>query len=276
MWLQDVVDEDRQGLVLPAIGSGEASVVIPVSTTASALTTTGGKASGGLRVLGSAEATLAVVPASSGGERGWAVVTLGPPAAELRPLKGVWDHTRGLCDLACDGADVLFWVADPDGAAGRNLARHLALGLASDSIGGAGGILDRTLDYMKTRMQFGRLIGSFQALKHRVADHSIDIALNGHAVRQGVDSAAAKEIDADLWVAGAKAVASRTFRSVAAGCIQLHGGVGHTWEFDCHIYMKRARLNEALGAGDAAALELVAEAFNQAALAGRAIGEIPL
>jgi alkylation response protein AidB-like acyl-CoA dehydrogenase len=112
---------------------------------------------------------------------------------------------------------------------------------ANDLAGIAREALTRTVDYVKTREQFGRPVGSFQALKHALADLLVAVTMAEHAGWY-----AAYALDADLpdalqAVSVAKAKATETARDVTAAMIQFHGGIGYAWEHDAHFYFKRAK-----------------------------------
>lgn len=130
------------------------------------------------------------------------------------------------------------------GTAGPALARVLALGniaLAAEQLGGAEHCLAMSVDYAKQREQFGRAIGSFQAIKHKLADMMVAI----EAARSGVYYAACAAQEEPALLAEAAAVAksfcSDTFNRCAGEAIQVHGGIGFTWEHDAQLYFKRAR-----------------------------------
>jgi alkylation response protein AidB-like acyl-CoA dehydrogenase len=126
------------------------------------------------------------------------------------------------------------------------LLEHAALALACDAIGGADAVLSLTIEYLKTRVQFGKPIGSFQALKHRCANHKVALeaarAMTHDVVRRWADRRPAAAAYASL----AKAYACDVATAIATDAIQLHGGIGFTWEHPCHLYLKRAKLNETL------------------------------
>jgi alkylation response protein AidB-like acyl-CoA dehydrogenase len=128
----------------------------------------------------------------------------------------------------------------------RNIA---ALLVSADSIGGARAIFDLTIDYLKTRTQFGKPIGSFQALKHRAADLAVKLEMAAGLVDAAVKRSG--EMDAASWTAMAKFTATEMYAAVAADAVQMHGGIGFTWEHRAHLYLKRATLNAMLF-GDAA------------------------
>lgn len=124
------------------------------------------------------------------------------------------------------------------------LIGHAAIAIASDAIGGAEAILAATIDYLKIREQFGRIIGSFQTLKHRAADHKA--ALTGAEALVGEVAAGAGAGLASLDALEAKALATSVYLAIARDCVQLHGGIGFTWEHPAHLFLKRAWVDAAL------------------------------
>jgi alkylation response protein AidB-like acyl-CoA dehydrogenase len=138
------------------------------------------------------------------------------------------------------------------------LTAEAALLIACDAKGGANAVLERTLDYLKTRMQFGKPIGSFQALKHRCADHKVALEASGAVTTEAVRLWAAGDPSAVVMASSAKAYACGTYATVAEDAVQLHGGIGFTWEHDCHLFLKRAKLNQALYGSTSAHLDRAA------------------
>jgi alkylation response protein AidB-like acyl-CoA dehydrogenase len=128
-------------------------------------------------------------------------------------------------------------------AQGLDLAR---IALAAEAVGGAEQILEMTTEYVKQRVQFGRPIGSFQALKHRLADMMVQVEAAKSAAWYA--ASVADEDGAQLGEAAAiaKSYCCDAFYDCAASAIQLHGGVGYTWEHDAHLYFKRARASASL------------------------------
>lgn len=191
----------------------------------------------------------------SSGEDGVSLVALARDSAGLRSEKVVaMDLARPYARLHFDNiavpADAVLGAA---GQAGPALARTLALGniaLAAEQVGGAEQCLDFTVDYAKQRVQFGRPIGSFQAVKHKLADMMVQIEAAKSAVYYA--ACAADEDPAQLFEAAAvaKSFASDVFAKCAGDAIQLHGGIGFTWEHEAHLYFKRARASANL-LGDA-------------------------
>jgi alkylation response protein AidB-like acyl-CoA dehydrogenase len=276
-WLAEIGSEEQQNQFLSLIGSGELTAAVPtVIGSGTPLTLQGSSLSGRIDVLGSPDAGLVVLPVGSGGTiEAWALLQPDGTSASLR-RRDFWDRTREVCSLECTGAAIVALLPDRDGSVGRRLRRHVGLALAADSLGGAANISHQTIEYLKTRIQFEKPIASFQAIKHRAADQVIGIAAQRYVVEQAVESALKDSPDADFWSAVAKAGATKAFAFVAGDCIQLHGGVGHTWEFDPHIYAKRARLNEALASDNRVMLDFGAEALASATKAGRVTTELSI
>jgi len=149
------------------------------------------------------------------------------------------DQTRPLATLVLDGVHGEP-LEDSDAAiqAGKTAGW---ICLAAEALGGAQACLDRTVAYSKERVQFGRAIGSFQAYKHRAADMMIEIEQSRSAVYWAACAVDEGSDDADLALHAAKAFCADTFFKCAGDMIQLHGGIGFTWEHDAHLFFKRAR-----------------------------------
>ncbi len=123
--------------------------------------------------------------------------------------------------------------------------------VAAEALGGAQATLDRTVAYAKDRVQFGRAIGSFQAYKHRLADMMVDIEQARSAVYWAACAVDEGSDEAALALHAAKSFAADTYFRCAGDMIQLHGGIGFTWEHDAHLFFKRARaIQSMLGAGN--------------------------
>ena len=123
-----------------------------------------------------------------------------------------------------------------------------AIALAAEQAGSAQQVLDITVEYARTRTQFGRTIGSFQAVKHRCADMSVEVESARSAAYNGIWTAASKPDDTELGIAAsiAHCYCSEAFTRAAASCIQVHGGIGFTWEHSAHLYYRRAKSTELL------------------------------
>jgi alkylation response protein AidB-like acyl-CoA dehydrogenase len=188
------------------------------------------------RVGDPGDLALAVLPATTAG------ITIRPHVMLdlTRPMSRVTFENVGLRSeerLGMPGATA------PALARGLDLAR---IALASEALGGAQQLLEMTTEYVKQRVQFGRPIGSFQALKHRLADMMVEV----EAAKSAAWYAACVADEGGEELAEAAAIAKSyccdAFYDCAANAIQLHGGIGFTWEHDAHLYFKRARASATL------------------------------
>ncbi|WP_233272222.1 acyl-CoA dehydrogenase family protein [Mycolicibacterium smegmatis] len=139
-------------------------------------------------------------------------------------------------------------VAGP-GEAERVIGHALQVGaalLAVEQVGAAQHLLDLSVDYAKSRLQFGRPIGSFQAVKHRLADDLVDLEHARSAAYHAVWALADGSDDPALAASIAQATASAALTKIATDTIQVHGGIGFTWEHQAHLYFKRATTDAAL------------------------------
>jgi alkylation response protein AidB-like acyl-CoA dehydrogenase len=194
-------------------------------------------------VTGVADALLAdvlLVPAD-GVPFGLYVVDAAAPGVDRAAVVSL-DATRPLCDLAFDSAPARA-VATGEAAA-QAVASALAAGaamLASEQLGVAQRCLDMTVAYLKERRQFARPIGSFQALKHRVADVWIQVTQARAAARYAAACLADGDPDTSVAIALAKAACGDAAVHAAQECVQMHGGIGFTWEHPAHLLLKRAK-----------------------------------
>lgn len=174
----------------------------------------------------------------------------------------VLDETRGLATVSAAGVEVdgsAVWSMDPE-AAGALLDRA-RLAVACDSLGLAEAMLEATVAYARIREQFGRPIGSFQAVKHACADMLVAVTLGRRLVADAVVAVAAGAPDATTAVLMAKAHACGSAVDVVGKAMQLHGGIGYTWESGIHGYLKRAALNRSLFGSPAAHRKQLAERY---------------
>ena len=183
----------------------------------------------------------------------------------IQPHK-VIDATRSIALLELAGVEVSMKSRiDDGGVTDMQLRRALAfanLGLAAEQVGSAQGALDATLAYIGGRVQFGRTIASFQAIKHRCARLVVDIA-EARSLVFGAAAALGAEggVEAMLEIAGARVLATQLQFLAAEEAIQLHGGVGFTWEYDPHLYFKRAQASAALLGSSEMQLDCIAAAI---------------
>lgn len=159
------------------------------------------------------------------------------------------DQTRPLATIRFEGANAER-LDDSDAARAAALSAGW-LCLAAEALGGGQEALDRTVAYAKQRIQFGRPIGSFQAYKHRLADRMVDIEQARSAVYWAACAIDEESDERFIALPAAKAFCADAFFQCAADMIQLHGGIGFTWEHDAHLFFKRARsIQTLLGKSD--------------------------
>jgi alkylation response protein AidB-like acyl-CoA dehydrogenase len=193
-----------------------------------------------------------------GGDGGPVLVSVRPDAPGLRVTDlPVLDQTRRLAEVDADGVavaadDVWSFGGDPRAAIQR-LRDRAAVALACDSLGVAEAMLAATVSYVKVRQQFGRPIGSFQAVKHACADMLVQVTVARGLVAAAVEALAepgearaSREADAGVAASMAKSYACAVAVEVAGKAMQLHGGVGYARESGIHAYLKRAALNRDL------------------------------
>ncbi|MCF2525743.1 acyl-CoA dehydrogenase family protein [Yinghuangia soli] len=238
---------------LPALAAGTAiaTLTIPATTAPGAefpASITGSlDANGQLHLTGAATTVLAadradllVVPVLIDGEPHLALVDATAPGL-TRTRATTLDATRPVGTITLDGVPATA-IADPTQAPAA-LAHALVTGaalLASEQLGVAERSLEETVTYLKTRHQFGRPIGSYQALRHRAADLWADIAAARATARYAAAALAEGSDDAPIAASLAQAYCSDVAVHAAEECVQMHGGIGFTWEHPAHLYLKRA------------------------------------
>ena len=243
---------------LPRVAAGEVrlSVALPGATSGSGVTVTADDADlltgTALHVDYAHLAERLVVAATGPGATGVGLWLVDPAAPGVTVTRTpVLDGTARPATVTLDGA-AGERLAGADGATVADLVDRGAVLTANDLVGIAREALTRTLDYVKTREQFGRPVGAFQALKHHLADLAVAITMAEHAAWYAAHAVDAALPDAPLAVSVAKAAANDAAREATAKMIQYHGGIGYTWEHDAHLYFKRAKRAE-YAYGDATA-----------------------
>jgi alkylation response protein AidB-like acyl-CoA dehydrogenase len=190
--------------------------------------------------------------AGSSGEDGISFFTVDGDAAGLtRTPLATMDQTRKQARL--DFENVAASPLGESGAGWPALSKTLdqaAVGLANEMVGGAQKVLEMSVEYAKVRVQFGRPIGSFQAIKHKCADMLLEVESGKSAAYYAAWAAAEDNDELPVAASLAKAYCSDAYFHAAAENIQIHGGIGFTWEHDAHLYFKRAKSSEIL-LGDA-------------------------
>jgi alkylation response protein AidB-like acyl-CoA dehydrogenase len=188
-------------------------------------------------------------------EQGAAVVVVDPVSVDVID-QPVLDATRRFGtvvarDVAVDGAFISPIEGDAASAL-SGLADRAAVAVACDSLGLASAMLDATVAYVGVRRQFDRPIGSFQAVKHACADMFVQLAVGRELLGAAVNAVVAPGPDSSVDVSRAKSFVCAASVDVVGSAMQLHGGIGYTWESDVHVYLKRAVLNRALFGSPAA------------------------
>ena len=253
--------ETRKKELLPGIASGETRATLAFTEAngrwdASGIEMIAKSADDGFElngektlVLDGHTADLIVVAARSEGSSGDDGVSLfsvdGGAAGLDRQLLKTADATRKQARLRFSGVTAQLLGEVGDGArALRATLDQAAVALANESVGATQMALETAVEYAKTRVQFGQPIGTFQAIKHKCADVLVDTELAKSAAYYAADAVAEGSEELPELASLAKAMASDAFLSAAAENIQIHGGVGFTWEYDAHLYFRRAKASE--------------------------------
>jgi alkylation response protein AidB-like acyl-CoA dehydrogenase len=181
------------------------------------------------------------------------VVPKDAPGLAITPMPSI-DETRKLCEVRFDNVAVsqtaLLGELHQGWPALARVYDGAAVALAAEMCGGAQRVLEMTVEYAKLREAFGKPIGSYQGVKHKCADMLVEIENAKSLTYYAAWAIDEKQPDAPLAVSMAKSYASDASRKVSNAGIQLHGGIGMTWEHDLHLYMKRAKASE-VAFGDA-------------------------
>ena len=229
---------------LPRLASGEVIAAVafaegqaPLPPRPIARLTTAGLAGEKPGVTAAAHAHIAIVWALEEGEPALVLCELGDVSREL--ISG-FDNTRGYADLTFAGTPAqVIARGDKATALAREVLARMAVVTAHEQVGGAAALLTIARDYAVTRKAFGQPIGAFQSVKHRIAEMYglIEIA------RANCIHAASREGEADFLKAAAAARLSATeaYDTAARDCMQIHGGIGVTWETGLHLHMRRTR-----------------------------------
>jgi alkylation response protein AidB-like acyl-CoA dehydrogenase len=232
-----------------AAGTATAALVVPLSTAPwdriAGVSNSDGLTGLVTSVAGAAEADVLVVPVA--GPDGLELHTVSRDSAgvEVSQLLAL-DMTRPLANVSFSGV-ASTKIGAGTGAVAAALETGAAL-LASEQLGLAQWCFDTTLAYTKQRKQFGRAIGSYQAIKHRLTDLWLEVCSATAAARYAADTSARGDQDAPIAASVAQAYCSGIAVRAAEECVQLHGGIGMTWEYPAHLFLKRAKSDQlALG-----------------------------
>jgi alkylation response protein AidB-like acyl-CoA dehydrogenase len=251
-------DEAAKKKYLPAIASGEttatlasvepsgkwdeAGITMQAKGSGSSFTLTGTK----MFVLDGHTASMIIVSARTG--KGVSLFAVEGNAKGLtRTALPTMDQTRKQAKL--EFADVPATLIGTEGKGWEVLSRVndlVVVALAAEQVGGAQKVLDMAVEYAKVRVQFGRPIGSFQAIKHKCADMLLEVESAKSAAYYGMWCAAEMNDELPSVASLSKAYCSEAYFHAAAENIQIHGGIGFTWEHPAHLYFKRAKSSELL------------------------------
>ncbi len=197
-------------------------------------------------VLDGAQANLLIVAAKSGS--GISLFAVDPSGSGVtRTNLATMDQTRKQAKVEL--ADAPATLIGTDGAGWATMERVLdlaAVALAAEQVGGAQKVLETAVQYAKDRVQFGRPIGSFQAIKHKCADMLLEVESAKSAAYYAAWCASELNDELPSVASLAKAYCSEAYFHAAAENIQIHGGIGFTWEHPAHLYFKRAKSSELL------------------------------
>ena len=261
--IMHAAEDDQKSNLLPAIASGQTRAAFAVTEPNGHWDATGIQAiatrtASGWLIDGeksyvidgcSAQQLIVVARAAgSAGNAGLSFFVVNPGAA------GVTRTALATMDATRKQAKIMFSRAAAEllgqaGAGAEPLSRtldHAAVALANEMVGGAQALLDSAVAYANIRVQFGRAIGSFQAIKHKCADMLLDVELAKSAAYYAAQAAAEGDPQTPGLASMAKAAAADAYMRAAANTIQIHGGIGFTWDNDTHLWFKRAKSSEVL------------------------------
>ncbi|HTA08756.1 MAG TPA: acyl-CoA dehydrogenase family protein [Streptosporangiaceae bacterium] len=253
--------------LLPRIAGGEVIATVAVASSAGGhVTATGGNGgdvatlSGTISpVLNGAEASVLLVPADS--DKGTVIYLVDGAADGLtRTRLTSVDHSRSLARVQLSGTPARALAGDA--AAALAAASDLAnLALASESAGAMKACLDMTSAYARIRVAFGQPIGAFQAVKHRLADMEKSWELGHAALRDAARAGDAEPGRFSVAASVARVLLASAYADAAVDTVQLHGGIGFTWEHDAHLYYKNGLSNKVLLGGPGDQLDRLADSL---------------
>jgi alkylation response protein AidB-like acyl-CoA dehydrogenase len=279
--LLEAGSEDQKREVLPRIAAGEARATVALTEPAGrwdaeGVTLAAQQAGGGWRLDGTklfvpdagvADYLVVAARTRSGTEDGITLFLVAgrPEGLKVAPLRTL-DMTRRWYEVRFEGvpvsAECVMGPVDQGWAPLRRALDWGAAGLCAEMVGGAQHVLDTSVEYARTRQQFGKPIGIYQAVSHKLADMLLETESARSATYYAAWAVDADAPDRSLAASMAKAYTSDAYRRAAGNGIQVHGGIGFTWEHDMHLYFKRAKASE-VTLGDATYhRELVAQALD--------------
>jgi alkylation response protein AidB-like acyl-CoA dehydrogenase len=253
-------DEQARSAWLPGIAEGAVTATLAVADQTgeidpAGVVTTATRAEGEWRLTGTkrfvidgATADLIIVAARAGDDLALFTVDCGgggDGAGVRRERLATVDATRQVATVTLDGAPAVRIDDDAEAVLAR-VADLAAAALAAEQAGGAAAALEMAVEYARIRVQFGRPIGSFQAIKHRCADLLLEVESARNAAFAAASLLAQGDPEGPVAAALAAAWCATTYTHAAKENIQFHGGIGFTWEHDAHLFLKRAKTSELL------------------------------
>jgi alkylation response protein AidB-like acyl-CoA dehydrogenase len=256
--------ENQMARYLPDIASGRTKATLALIEDALAWTPSGVKMraerrgeqfvlSGTKRFVPFAHVAglILVVARTGSGDDGTTVFAVPGDVAGLTQTPNVeMDHTTRTSTLTLDGvsvpADAVIGQVDRGWEVVGPTLQRAAVGAAAEMLGAARRCMEMSIEYAKVRHQFGQPIGAFQAIKHACAEMLLEVENSHAATYYAAWALDAGSPDAALAVSAAKAYVGDASRKVCGSSIQVHGGIGFTWEYDLHLYVKRAKHLEPL------------------------------
>jgi len=265
-------DEDARTRLLPGIATGDVIATVALagdagSWDADEASATATQAGDGWSIDGhksfvvdGAAADVLLVVARTVEGPGVFEVTGTAAGVERTPLT-VMDQTRKLARVVFAGAPARR-LGGAATSAVEEMLDYARIALAADALGGTGRVLDMSVSYAKTREQFGRPIGSFQAIKHKCASMLVELESSRAAVYYALWAAATGQPDRPVVAPLVKAHCVDAYLAATGENIQIHGGIGFTWEHPAHLYLKRAKSSQALLGGSDFHRRLLADRIN--------------
>ena len=247
--------EEQKQEHLPRIAEGESIATLAHAGPSESITVVFRPEADGVSLSGvadfvvdgcTADLLIVAAEAETGGEIGLFIVPGDAPGL-ARAAHPTLDQTRRLASVRLDDVRLPATARMTGGEDSlQEILDRAVIALAAEQVGGAQRCLDLAVAYAKEREQFGRPIGSFQAIKHKCANMMIELESARSAAYYVACVATEASDELPVVASLAKAYCSDTYFQCAAECLQIHGGVGFTWEYDVHLYFKRARSSESL------------------------------
>jgi alkylation response protein AidB-like acyl-CoA dehydrogenase len=255
--LLEAASEDQQQSLLPDIISGQRTATLAICDqrgrwTADSLSAT--HHSGKTTLDGTAyyvvdgmiaDDIIVAAHDTESSQLGFYLVTAQSSGIDRQRLQSL-DDTRRMALLRFSNSPATVLTTNDAEAIRERIFDQVCVALACEMVGGAQALFDSAVNYAKLRVQFGRTIGSFQAIKHKCADMLLEVESARSAAYVAARAVADSDPQVRAYASLAIAAASEAFINTATQCIQIHGGIGFTWENDTHLWFKRAKVSQQL------------------------------